>query len=880
MRTFFITCFILVSTLSFAHRGDVLAIENVKYETSENSIIYSFQIENIKEKNLTGVQLEFLVNGVSVASKQFEVFSAYPKFREEHFEISKKLLDPVVDRVQIEITKIFNKKYDWGGWDCPNTLKNVNTLASEFYVEAPWRMKKTFDDGSDRPIPVHFFLHDADLVTGFTLKIDWVEVRLKNATSSSFGPVLDFSGSTSADVDTMFSAMSVADAGLSIKGFDLNSFTPTSSRTMDFDIESDFFDDYVSVDDTYWYFTFNIPPSLLAGMDNIIDVEVRVSYANTLIPGDDVMSMRVFRSNIDVPVATNYYRGDTHLHSMWTQNDAEIGLSMEGTKEAGKLIGLDWITTTDHTSDFDNYGNSNIFTNWGLIQSKAGALNAEDPSMVFIAGQEVAANNSENKLIHMLAYPPVSDPFALPFLGDGDGDVSSTAVSIDDVLALLVTVDGFSYGSHPFATEDELPTIPVDGGIWNLGSNGFPSNGSSFPITGGNIICNDLTRPSDVLSIYSNKLIKDAIKGSQIWNVRSTLSVSGITGDELNPWDVTNSGTPFTVSDTASMGFHIKKFRQGQEVVNHINQLGLAMKNADENFQNWKMFFCAGSDAHGSFNFSNTGNFAGFGTINNNAVGKLSTMAYCPSGMGANGTEVLRALYNGNVSLSDGPILNMGISTDGDTTSNQLIMGQDEWLDPLLSDDIYVNFNYITTPEFGDITNFVFVVGTSTGEFKRAITLPQVTGNNNVSYKLIDLMDSVFGASGTPTGEYMYIRAEMATYIDYSAATTIYRTNYDIFHGMTNPIWIKWETPVSPYPNEFTIYPNPTTGSVNLSLESTHNYNWYSLYNSIGQKVQEGEILTNPIPIDLSTYSSGLYTLKVFSDAGATAAGKVVKISH
>ena len=58
---------------------------------------------------------------------------------------------------------------------------------------------------------------------------------------------------------------------------------------------------------------------------------------------------------------------------MFTQNEAEVGLPLCGTKEAGQLIGLDWITTTDHTSDFDNYGDGNINTNWDRIKAEAAA---------------------------------------------------------------------------------------------------------------------------------------------------------------------------------------------------------------------------------------------------------------------------------------------------------------------------------------------------------------------------------------------------------------------------------------------------------------------------------------------------------------------------
>ena len=64
------------------------------------------------------------------------------------------------------------------------------------------------------------------------------------------------------------------------------------------------------------------------------------------------------------------------------------------------------------------------------------------------------------------------------------------------------------------------------------------------------------------------------------------------------------------------------------------------------------MYYSAGTDAHGSFNYTNTDDvFLGAFTsydVHDNAVGKLSTLTYCPNGMGANGQHILSALKNGN----------------------------------------------------------------------------------------------------------------------------------------------------------------------------------------------------------------------------------------
>ena len=622
----------------------------------------------------------------------------------------------------------------------------------------------------------------------------------------------------------------------------------------------------------------------LVGLENIIDVKVLVAYDNTLFTNEE-FGMRIFRSDDALPSQEDWYRGDTHLHSMYTQNDAELGLPLCATKEAAKLIGLDWITSTDHTSDYDNYGDGDVQNNWSRIQAEVQKWNSEDPSMLYIAGQEVALNNSDDKLVHMLAYPSEADPFSLPFLGDGDGDLSSTSVSVDDALANLHDANGFAYAAHPFATEDKLPLVPVDGGIWNLGDAGFPTNGNDFPSTGGNIIANDLSLFSDVLSTESNKLVKDALVGGQIWNCRVNLNVSGTSGNELDGWDVMDNSTAMSQIDTASMSFHLKKFRQGQEIVNHINTLGLAMKNSDASTENWKMYFSGGSDAHGSFNFSNTGNFAGFGGVDDNAVGKINTLVYCPDGKGNNGSNILKGLKNGNITMSDGPVLTAGISSNGDNAVNELIMGQDGVVDIFNIEDYYFNLNYSTTQEFGELTYLMVALGTETGEYVKYLSVDSLMGSQHVSYGLMDLIDSFLGAGNFTLDHYMYVRAELQTFKDYSGLSAIYRTDFGYYHSFSNPIWFKIseENRVEDGVFNLVVYPNPATAGFELLVQHAGlNPITINIYNAVGQLVSSVIVEVNNSKVlnyrvEDIYLSKGVYTIRA-STIDDLVSAKLIKL--
>lgn len=862
--------FSLITLISFAHRGDFASIENVVIVETETSYIYNFQFENIQQKALKDVTIELVINSKPVQLIEIKTVKKGIQFVDGQFTIQKVGFDIELDIVQIEVTQLFGKRNDWGGWDSPNyldNLKQTNTLFSETYADAPWRMKKTDQNGNINTVPVHVFIHDADKVIGTKPQVDYVNIRLKNASANAYGPKLTFNSLSDPAYKAMFSSTSPNDTQLNIKEFKLNSFIKSPNYTIDFNEESDLFgDNFVRVKQPYWYFTFNIPASALAGMENTIDIQVEVSFSNFAI-SDDVIGLRVFRSDDDIPSLTDWYRGDTHLHSLFTQNSAEIGLPIEATIEAGERIGLDWFASTDHTSDYDNYGGGNIQTNWNKIREIVKNLNLVNPNFKVIAAQEVATSNAQGKLVHMLAYPNYNAPFSLPFLSDGHGDLTTTTSTINKVVSILQNSQGFSYAAHPFATADKLPTVPVGGGIWNLGEISFPANGSSFPETGGVIIANETNASSDILSLNENEFIKDRIKGAQIWNVRNGRQTSS--SSVLDPWNTMGGSSIFNATDSVQFTHHVKKFRQGQEVVNHINKLGLIQRNSNEDLTNWKMYISAGADAHGSFNFSNTDDFGGFGDLNTNAIGKLTTVVYAPKGMGDNGENLLEALYNGNSTLSDGPIATIGISSNGNDTENEIYMGQDTIVNSLKLNNYFLNLNYVTTPEFGDFTNLKIIAGTEDGEIVKSFYLPYSNGSRSLSYSLDNLLDSIFGTTVIiPQEKYFYIRAELQTYKDYTATANIYRSNYDIYHSFTNPIWMKLVEIEDVTEFEINAYPNPFKGDFSLVIKNpTDQPVKVNLYNDIGQLVSStlhnvNGVQTVVIPTDRLQLAKGMYTVR------------------
>ncbi len=809
MKKIFIAALLFLSfQFLLAHDGEFITVKNIDFKiVNDDYLNISFNIINKKQIPLTDVTVSLKINGNVIAARHYDYLPPQKNIYSSIL-VKQSKIDTLHDFIQIDITRLFGKTGDWGGWDSPNN-KQVNEVGYEVFADAPWRMDMYDTTGNLQGIPVHIFVHDADGF-GNNVELQGIDISIKNSASSVFN-TLSFNSYSTVQFNALFSTPSPLDTDLDIQPFDQNTTVKSSQYTIQFIADTNLLSEvFTDITHRYWYFTFYIPPEKLQGYGKYIDIEV-FFYLN--FAPDRYTRLRVFRNNTnDFPKLPGWYRGDTHLHSLYTQNSAEIGLPLEATKQAAKLIGLDWITTTDHTSDFDNYGTS-ITNNWNRLKNDVITLNNQDTSLIFIRGQEVHSNNSDNKIIHMLAYPSFMNPYLFPYLGDGGGDTSPTNKTIDGVLGSLTNINGFGFAAHPFATGDKLPTIPVNGGIWNLGVSNFPDNTQTFPKTGGNIICNDPSLPSDVFSTNpSITYVKNGLRGGQIWNVRQTLST---TDDAQDPWDVLNAGAsvPFTQVDTADFNFHFKRFRQGQEVINFINQQGLFYKNMYPNVKNWKFYYAAGSDAHGSFNYSNTDDFLGFGSIHNSAVGKLQTVAYCPKGKGNQGQNILKALYYGNTTITDGPLLTMEIERNG----TKIIQGQDTVLDYYGFDESVVQFHLLSSSEFGYITKFTIYAGTETGETAFEVPSALYNGNTVFNIPLRDLLDTLFGSAGQiPVGNYFYLRSEMETF-HYTPATVIFRTNYDIFHALTNPIWLKitntnaieeWANI-----NQVTLFPNPAVNN-------------------------------------------------------------------
>jgi len=729
--------------------------------------------------------------------------------------------------------------------------KQANTVNAELFVEAPYICKKFDSMGNPASIPIAFIVHDA---LSFSSDVDLVSitVKAKPASANSFdGPVL-FNNLSDDEFFSQILLKSSENTSISIQGFDDSAIQRSQSVTFKFTTDYNWYDPeltFETINKKWWYFVYNFPATCFAECGDTIDLEISLDQDWAT---DDVLYLRIIRTDDDFPTLDNWYRGDTHFHSMFTDNTAELGLPVDISPIMAAHLGLEWTCLTDHSCDYDNYGNS-MHENWQLQRNLVLENNQQYDYFKMIHAVEMSVANSDEKTVHCLTYPSPEAPYSMPYPGDGGGDMSSTSVNINMLMDSLQLYGGFAYAAHPFAEGDALG-FAVNGGVWNLGHTGFTPNGEPHSFAG-TVICNNTAIESDIYTVSDITHFKPALRGGQILNMRNRLSENSSLD---NPWDPfhNNSEESFVPVPETDALHYMYRFNQNREVYYFMLQQGLAdAENDNAGFR--KFFQIAGSDAHGSFNFSNTDFTMGvYGSVNDNAFGKFSTLVYCPDGMGENAENVLDALNKGRAVLSEGPIAS--ISLDNFATNNSLLTGDDAVIGINQADDWILNYQWVSSGLYGDIEYIKLIVGT-----KDAITETLLDPDDN-DIVLTDIINTCLGANYN--SGYFFIAAELKT-------TKEPANEYDhmqgSFYAYTNPIWIQLEDNsfvASASLSGMLLYPNPAIDFITLACDDSDGDVFdVSIYNLSDELVYCENNQRNHTKIHIGNLKNGVYTVKLKS---------------
>jgi len=412
-----------------------------------------------------------------------------------------------------------------------------------------------------------------------------------------------------------------------------------------------------------WYLVVNLPKSGLSGT-----AYLHVIIEDTRLFHFDVHShVRVDIANDNLPSLSNWYPGDTHYHSMYTDNALEVGAPISATKDAGKAIGLKWTTITDHSFDIDDVrSGASSDDKWNALKLDVKQYYS-DPSFKLILGEEVSSGSSDGNNIHFLTYG--FDPYGTSSFIPGDGD------------------DAWD---HPDLYPDPICDTCTPSLTLSQVIGGIPSNGVGYAA--------HPAEPEDP------KSIKWLNRGN--WT-STDFNTQGYHGLEI--WNTYTSGNRWGDSDMN------KNWQTNLET--GIIEWKKLLKSGLTSGR--KVFIAGGTDAHGDFNYQTTlvpgwsFSWPPFYDVqySENAFGKVRTYVYTTD-FSQNG--ILDALRNGHSIMTDGPLVTFTIN--GEIIGNTVTVPYGA--SPVL------NIQWRSTPEFNEVRNIKIYRGDSNGETKIFDSVP------------------------------------------------------------------------------------------------------------------------------------------------------------
>lgn len=485
-------------------------------------------------------------------------------------------------------------------------------------------------------------------------------------------------------------------------------------------------------------------------------VDLWVAFRVAGWPSQDIY-LRVRLDSPALPQIPNWYRGDIHYHSAFTDNPAERGHPLNVTKQAALDAGLDWVVLTDHSTDLspERYA-----------EELREVAKYRDGRFLFIRGEEVTVASSREALLttlHMVALPSADDPDkGFPLSSDrsdtviltGDGSPSSPALPVKEALGRIAAAGGFAYAAHPF---DPVSPI-VRGGSWDLAL--------------------DFLAPGE-------EQLQPGLVGLEAWN-RATTATADDARDPFCLHPDADAGACLQPDPEANQYARLEKaIEQGWRP---LLIKGLTLRKDSPGSPPFKVFLAAGSDAHGDFNYEATMDAVDFlskpsrslsGYAEDNAFGKVSTVAYCPEGMGKRGEQLLTALRAGRSVMSNGPLLVAGFDRNSngslddpeDVGIGQEITSSLKTLPPL-------ELQWTTSKEFGPFESVRMFVGSASGESQpEEIAIPSSKALASDGLFAVDLRRSL----EKTTGPWLYLRLQGRT-----------RNSAGVeFRCYTNPIWVR-----------------------------------------------------------------------------------------
>ncbi|MCF7824205.1 MAG: hypothetical protein K9N35_08550 [Candidatus Marinimicrobia bacterium] len=178
--------------------------------------------------------------------------------------------------------------------------------------------------------------------------------------------------------------------------------------------------------------------------------------------------LRITFSKEPMPLLPGWQSGDTHLHSSLTNDQVEFGASLGVIRKAAQLMGLNFITATDHSYDLDDdpedyTKNDPELCKWKSSRELIKEMNRTHP-LTIIPGEEISVSNARGSNVHFLHY---NDSKYFPGSGDGGEEWTKlhSQLGIEDVLENR-SQNTVSVGAHSVYRFPWLTRLLLNRGHW------------------------------------------------------------------------------------------------------------------------------------------------------------------------------------------------------------------------------------------------------------------------------------------------------------------------------------------------------------------------------------------------------------------------------
>ena len=226
----------------------------------------------------------------------------------------------------------------------------------------------------------------------------------------------------------------------------------------------------------YWHRVIYFEPQKdLRGLVQF-DVEFKINVAGKIkIYRNDnyrISSHRpldVLLADEPLPRFDNWYYGDFHYHSSYTEDQVEFGAPLEATVQLAQAIGLNFFAVTDHSYDLDDHEDSFVkndpkIPKWFKMWEEVEHLNTHLEKFVVLPGEEVSAGNCRNRNVHLLIINNRNF-----FHGKGDSAEqwlkTKPDLSIDQILEKL-NHQAIAIAGHPEMKVPFLQWLLIRRGKW------------------------------------------------------------------------------------------------------------------------------------------------------------------------------------------------------------------------------------------------------------------------------------------------------------------------------------------------------------------------------------------------------------------------------